>query len=260
MRWQASSRVVAIRDTPSVSVFPRPSVVRSRRYKAAFWSQSTTFSASTPMALSRRTSSAFVNFADEPQYGLEFYYDGQLRGLDGRWQGINHPSGARLMAELGGYHPAVDGAELTLTLDRNVQHEAETILRDAVVSSGAESGNLIVLDPRTGAVMAMANSPTYDPGRFWEVGLDTLRNGSTSAVYEPGSVIKPLTIAAALDARVIYPNSTYNDTGVVVVGEQEVRNSDLQGPRGDHDDRVAGLFAQRRGGRSGGLTGAGTVL
>ncbi|MFO7696652.1 MAG: penicillin-binding protein 2 [Anaerolineae bacterium] len=170
----------------------------------------------------------FVNFADDPQYGLEFYYDGQLRGQAGAWQGINHPSGARLMAELGGYRPAVDGAELTLTLDRNVQYEAERVLREAVVSSGATSGNLIVLDPRTAAVIAMANNPAYDPGRFWEVGLETLRNGSTSAVYEPGSVIKPLTIAAALDARVIHPNSTYNDTGVVVVGDQEVRNSDLK--------------------------------
>ncbi|MHB1319350.1 MAG: peptidoglycan D,D-transpeptidase FtsI family protein [Anaerolineae bacterium] len=170
----------------------------------------------------------FVNFADDPQYGLEFYYDGQLRGQDGEWQGINHPSGARLMAELGGYRPAVDGAELTLTLDRNVQYEAERVLRDAIASSGAVSGNLIVLDPRTGAVIALANNPTYDPGQFWEVGLETLRNSSMSAVYEPGSVIKPLTIAAALDARVIHPNSIYNDTGVVVVGEQEVRNSDLK--------------------------------
>jgi len=170
----------------------------------------------------------FVNFSNEPQYGVEFYYDGQLRGTDGVWQGINHPSGARLMAELGGYQPAVDGADLILTIDRNVQHEAERILRDAVVSSGAASGSLIVLDPRTCALIAIANSPTYEPGRFWEVGLETLRNAATGTVYEPGSVIKPLTIAAALDARVIYPDSTYVDNGVIVVGGQEVRNSDLR--------------------------------
>jgi cell division protein FtsI (penicillin-binding protein 3) len=170
----------------------------------------------------------FVNFADEPQYGLEFYYDGELRGEDGAWQGVNHPSGSRLLAELGGYRSARDGADLILTLDRNVQYEAEKVLRDAVVSSGAASGNLIVLNPRTGAVVALANSPTYEPALFWEVGLETLRNGATGAVYEPGSVIKPLTIAAALDARVIHPDSTYNDTGVVVVGDQQVRNSDLK--------------------------------
>lgn len=170
----------------------------------------------------------FVNFAGDPQYGLEFYYEGQLRGKDGAWQGVNDPSGDRLLAELGGYRAAIDGTDLILTLDRNVQNEAEKVLREAVVSSGAESGNLIVLEPATGAIIAMANSPTYDPARFWEVNLDTLRNNATGAVYEPGSVIKPITIAAALDARVIHPDTTYTDTGSIVVGDQEVRNADLR--------------------------------
>ncbi|NLT73821.1 MAG: penicillin-binding protein 2 [Chloroflexi bacterium] len=170
----------------------------------------------------------FVNFAGEPQYGLEFYYDSELSGENGLWQGINHPSGSRLMAELGGYREAEDGSDLILSLDRNVQYEAERILRETVVSSEAESGSLLVLDSRTGAVIAMANSPTFEPGRFWDVGLETLRNGAISTIYEPGSVIKPLTIAAALDARVIYPDTTYMDEGVIIVGEQEVRNSDLK--------------------------------
>jgi cell division protein FtsI (penicillin-binding protein 3) len=170
----------------------------------------------------------FLTLSGEPQYGLEFYYDGQLRGKDGAWQGINHPSGERLLAELGGYQPATDGADLILTIDRNVQYQAERIIREAAVQSGAESGNLIVLDPSTGAVIAMANTPPYDPAHFWEVPAETLRNSATSAVYEPGSVVKPLTIAAALDARVIHPDTTYTDNGVITVGEQEIHNSDMQ--------------------------------
>ena len=170
----------------------------------------------------------FVNFQGEPQYGLESYHDRLLRGESGEWRGINHPSGDRLLAVLGGHVPAQDGADLILTIDRAVQFEAERILRDAQQTSNASSGTLIVLDPRTGAVLAMANSPTYEPAYFFEARPETWRNSATGTVYEPGSVIKPLTVAAALDARVIHPDSTYEDQGVIVIGNEEIRNADRQ--------------------------------
>ncbi len=170
----------------------------------------------------------FVNFGGEPQYGLEAYYDRYLRGTDGKWRGISHPSGDRLLAILGGHVPARDGYDLILTLDRSVQNEAERILRKALLASEAGSGTLIVLDARTGAVLAMANMPTYEPASFYDSPFATFRNSATSAIYEPGSVIKPLTVAAALDARVIHPDSTYDDQGVIVVGDREIRNADGQ--------------------------------
>ena len=168
----------------------------------------------------------FVNFQGEPQYGLESYHDRLLRGESGEWRGINHPSGDRLLAVLGGHVPAHDGFDLILTIDRAVQHEAEHILRAAQQRSKASSGTLIVLDPRTGAVLAMANSPTYEPAFFFEARPETWRNSAMSTIYEPGSVIKPLTVAAALDARVIHPDTTYEDQGMIVIGNEEIRNAD----------------------------------
>lgn len=170
----------------------------------------------------------FVNFDGEAQYGLEAYYDRYLRGESGVWRGINHPSGNRLLAILGGHVPAQDGHDLILTVDRAVQQEAERILLKALLASQAGSGTLLVLDARTGGVLAMANMPTYEPAAYFDAPLDTFRNNAISAIYEPGSVIKPLTVAAALDARVIHPDSTYDDQGVIVVGDQEIRNADGQ--------------------------------
>ena len=170
----------------------------------------------------------FINFQDEPHFGVEAYYARLLRGQRGEWRGINNPHGYRLMAVLGGYVPARDGTDLVLTIDRVIQYEAERILREAIVASDAGSGTLIVLDPRTGAVRAMANMPTYEPALFFEAQPETWRNSAISVIYEPGSVIKTLTVAAALDAQVIHPNTTYEDLGVILVGGQEVRNADLQ--------------------------------
>ncbi len=170
----------------------------------------------------------FLNFEGEAQYGLEAYYDRALRGEDGLWRGVSEPSGSRLLATLGGYVPARDGSDLILTIDRAVQHEAERILLQAMLASEASGGTLLVLDARTGGVLAMANMPTYEPASFYDASLSAFRNNAISAIYEPGSVIKPLTVAAALDARVIHPDSTYDDQGAIVVGEQEIRNADGQ--------------------------------
>lgn len=168
----------------------------------------------------------FINFENQAQYGVERYYDRYLRGKAGQWRGILHPSGERLLAVLGGYQPAQDGADLVLTIDRAVQYEAERILREAIAKSGATAGTLIVLDPHTGAVLAMANMPTYHPGTFWEADPTTWRNDAISALYEPGSVIKTLTIAAALEARVIRPDTTYEDQGSIIVGGETIYNAD----------------------------------
>ena len=144
-----------------------------------------------------------------------------MRGKDGAWQGVNDPSGDRLLAELGGYRAAIDGTDLILTLDRNVQNEAEKVLREAVVSSGAESGNLIVLEPATGAIIAMANSPTYDPARFWEVN-DTPEQCDRR--LRAWFRVMLITTAAAL-TQWIHPIRPY--IWSIVVGDQE-ENADLR--------------------------------
>ena len=169
----------------------------------------------------------FVDYEDRPNYGLEQYYDGILRGTHGVWYGVRDAYGQQILILLSGYRPAKDGSDLKLTLDRNIQHEAERILRDGVTRNRATSGNLVVLEPTTGAVLAMANYPTYAPGTYWQVeSPDQFVNTSISWLYEPGSVFKPLTLAAAMEARLIRADSEYDDRGEIIVGQQRILNSD----------------------------------
>jgi len=165
----------------------------------------------------------------EAQYGLEQYYDRELTGTDGVWRGTSDLYGQQILVNEGEYEPAKDGCDLVLTLDRNIQYQAEQILIRTAQEHKAQSGTIIVLEPTTGAILAMANHPTYSPAEYWNVESNTAYvNQAISAIYEPGSVLKPLTLAAALDARVIRPTDTYDDRGEISVGGLRIYNADLQ--------------------------------
>lgn len=168
----------------------------------------------------------FVNLEGESSYGIEHYYDKALRGQEGRLLCLRGPNREELMALSQGYRPPLDGANLVLTLDRNVQYEAERILRQAVRAHEAESGGLVVMEAKTGAIVAMADYPTYRPDRYWEVEDATHRNDVVTSAYEPGSVVKSLTLAAALDAGVIEPTDTYVDEGGIEMGGRYLQNAD----------------------------------
>ncbi len=163
----------------------------------------------------------------EAQYGLEQYYDNELKGVEGNWYGVY----SVLMAS-SGYQPARDGVDLVLTLDRNIQYKAEMILSAGISQTKSTGGDIVVLDPRTGAILAMAKRPTYRPGEYWkdvtQEDLSPFTNSSITNAYEPGSVFKPLTLAAALDERVIDLSFTYDDTGQYDLGpgQTPIRNWD----------------------------------
>ncbi len=167
----------------------------------------------------------------EAYYGLEQRYDSILRGKDGVWRGVVTLWSDPLLVSLSGYQPAEDGADLVLTLDRNVQYTAEQMLREGMAENKASAGNILVMDAQTGAILAMANAPSYRPGEYWRVdSSDQYINTAISAVYEPGSVFKPLTLAAGLEARVIRPTDTYDDRGEIIVGNQHIYNSGKRVP------------------------------
>lgn len=173
----------------------------------------------------------FVAFLydNQPQYGVEQFYNAALAGENGYWRGASDLWGRQVLASPGAYVPAVDGADLVLTIDRNVQAKAEGLLSSTIQEHQAISGTIIVLNPNTGAILAMADYPTYPPGRYWAVtDVNVYRNNAISAAYEPGSVFKAFTIAAALEARVIRPEDTYEDRGEIIIGGQRVYNSDLR--------------------------------
>lgn len=160
-------------------------------------------------------------------YGLEQYYDRELRGVAGTWEGLDDAWGVQISLNTDGYRPPTHGADLVLTLDRNVQAMAEKILLEGIEDAKASSGNIIVLDPKTGAILAMANWPTYSPAEYGKVkSSDQYVNTAISWTYEPGSVFKPLTLAAALEARMIRPTDTYDDRGEIIVGNARIRNAD----------------------------------
>lgn len=122
------------------------------------------------------------------------------------------------------------GASLILTIDREIQRTVETILDDAVEKNGAAGGAIVVMNPKNGEILAMASNPRLDPNAYWEnpevFPAGVPYNKAVNQVYEPGSIFKVLTIAAALDAGVITPETTYTDTGEIVVDGWSIYNWD----------------------------------
>jgi cell division protein FtsI/penicillin-binding protein 2 len=170
----------------------------------------------------------FVNDNDNGFYGLEGYYDAMLRGAPGLNQGERDPFGSSIPIGPRQYIPPRDGKSLVLTIDRTAQYIVERELANAIARYQAESGTVVVLDPKTGAVLAMAGWPTYDPNRFAATDQVLFPNPAVSEQYEPGSVFKVITMAAGLDSGVITPESTIYDGGMIEVGGRTIYNWDRQ--------------------------------
>ena len=166
----------------------------------------------------------FVNSEQRGYYGLEEYYDSRLRGSAGSAAG-----GPQVLLDLPFVQAPRNGADLILTLDRVVQQAAEKNLQQALEAYQAQSGVIIVMDPHTGAILGLATAPSYDPNAFAEVqSSEAYVDTAISRPYEPGSVFKVVTMAAALDAGVIRPEDTYVDDGRVEVGNRVFWNWDRQ--------------------------------
>lgn len=121
-----------------------------------------------------------------------------------------------------------DGASLILTIDRDIQAMVEQALDDAISQTGAVGGTILVTDPRTGEILAMASTPRMDLNQYWNASSvypgRTPFNKAVSSDYEPGSVFKVLTMAAALDAGVVTPETTFYDTGSIEIGGYWIHN------------------------------------
>ncbi len=127
--------------------------------------------------------------------------------------------------------PTLSGADLVLSLDINLQSYVERRLAQAVAQNGAKSGNIIVMETATGKILASASWPGYDPNRVLELAADPdtakwLKDPAVSDIYEPGSVMKVCTIAAALDVGAVTADSVFNDPGKIIVEGKAIRNSD----------------------------------
>ena len=129
---------------------------------------------------------------------------------------------------------ATDGFDLELTIDRTIQHTVEEHLANSMSYYGAHSGTVIVMNPKTGAILAMANLPCYSPFEYFESAetkhpenkdIPIFANPSVTVPYEPGSVMKLVTMAIALDSGTVTPQSTYHDQGVLIIDGNYIYNA-----------------------------------
>lgn len=151
----------------------------------------------------------FTNIDDQGQEGLELAFDDWLRGVPGSKRVIRDNRG-RIVENVDLIKPAQPGKDLTLTIDRRIQYLTHRELKNALLESGASSGSAVVLDIATGEVLAMTNLPSYNPNAVEAGNRDTHRNRAVTDVIEPGSTMKPLTVAAALEAGAITPHTKFN--------------------------------------------------
>lgn len=159
------------------------------------------------------------------RYGLESYYDDILSGQDGTFVGIKDALGRLVRSILYQEKMKVDGVSLVTTIDKNIQFAAEKALSTLITERKATDGTMIVMEPTTGKILALANWPTFNLNEFNEVkDYSLFRNLAVEGRYEPGSVMKPITMAAGLDSGKVTPETTYVDKGYYEVGGYTIRN------------------------------------
>jgi cell division protein FtsI/penicillin-binding protein 2 len=169
----------------------------------------------------------FVDFGGVGRYGVESKLNSRLIGKDGLLQSVTDVSDVPLTIGNNNIDKAaVDGENIVLSIDRNIQSHTEQALVDGLKRTGATRGNAIVMDPQTGRVLAMANLPTYNPAKFNEVtDPSAFNNNVVSAPYEPGSDMKTLTMATGIDKGVVAADSTYVNTDHIQVDDRTITNA-----------------------------------
>jgi len=162
-------------------------------------------------------------------YGIEGYFDKELAGQQGVIHSEKDVSGRLISISDKKFVRAKDGADIVLTLDKTIQFEVCSKLKEHAQLIEAKSGSAIVMDPETGAIIAMCSYPDFDPNEYGKTGdMSAFNNLSIFEAYEPGSIFKPITMAAGLDLGVITPETTYIDEGFVKIDEFTIRNHDKQ--------------------------------
>jgi cell division protein FtsI (penicillin-binding protein 3) len=154
----------------------------------------------------------FTNVEDRGQEGIELAFQNQLAGRDGTRSVIRDRFG-RIVEDIGESVPPADGRDVELSIDSKVQFFAYQRVRDAVAEHKAKSGSVVVLDVRTGEVLAMANYPSYQPGERRDLDGSKVRNRALTDTFEPGSTMKPFVIGLALQTGRVKPGTLIATSG-----------------------------------------------
>jgi len=174
----------------------------------------------------------FVGFSSDEQrgkYGLEGFFDQELFGSFGSIRADRAAGGDLIIINDRQYTKPQNGSDLILTINRSIQFTACRKLNETALRHGADGGSIIIMEPRSGAIIAMCSWPDYDPNNYKEVeDIKVYNNSAIFDQYEPGSIFKTITMAAALDQEKITPETTYNDEGSVMISgwPKPIKNSD----------------------------------
>jgi cell division protein FtsI (penicillin-binding protein 3) len=171
--------------------------------------------------------------------GLELALDKPLAGRPGRETLVRDPLGHVLDSIVS--RPAQNGSDVSLTIDHNIQGTADAVLRQTVQKWHAKDGTAIVLDPHTGAVLAMAVAPGYDANNFPGVSKDVQRNRAVTDTYEPGSTFKLVTVGGALSTGLVTPQEKFTLPYEIQVADRRIHDAE---PRGTETMSVAQILAK----------------
>lgn len=169
----------------------------------------------------------YVNSDGLGQYGVEQYLNADLSGRNGLLKAVTDSQGVPISTQDNVVEEPKNGTSYVLTIDRYIQGVAQTALKHALEANKAPSGSIIVMDPYSGAIKAMVNSPDYDPNQYQKItDYSAFINSSITNQFEPGSGFKPLTMSIGLDAGKITPATTFTDPGSVTIGEYTIKNAE----------------------------------
>ena len=176
-----------------------------------------------PQATMASGTIGFVDSEKFGQYGLEGYYQETLKGSQGVIEGERGPGG--LLISFSSPKGTEKGSSLILTLDQQIQFEAEKLLVKAKENLNIDSGTIIVIKPDSGEIVALANFPNFDPNNYEkEKDMFIFQNPALQSFFEPGSVFKPITMASAIEEKKITPETTYIDEGMVKISKTPIYN------------------------------------
>jgi cell division protein FtsI (penicillin-binding protein 3) len=171
----------------------------------------------------------FTNVEDRGQEGVELAFEKDLAGRAGSRHVIKDRLG-KVVEDVGEQVAPVDGRDLQLSIDSKVQFFAYQKLRDAVIENKAKAGSVVVLDAQTGEVLALANYPSYTPGKRQNLSGEQLRNRALTDVFEPGSTMKPFTVGLALETGLVTPQTQIQTApGYVVIGGMKISDAHPHG-------------------------------
>ncbi|MEK9143048.1 MAG: penicillin-binding protein 2 [Patescibacteria group bacterium] len=198
------------------------------------------------------------NGKDTGYFGLEGFYNRELAGKDGELVIEKDIRGAPILIGESHRVEPEDGRSLVLWLDRTVQRIVERRLSEGVAKYGAKEGSIVVMDPKTGGILAMASMPSYDPANFGEFSREFYKNPIVASTFEPGSIFKVLIMAAGIDAGLVTPSTMADEPGPIRVGEYFIRTWDDK-YRGMismtdvlvHSSNVGMVFVEKKLGREG---------